>query len=401
VPNFTIADAARFDGDFTLAPVSEYAPTATEAAYQDVLGRVTEALANGEADDPTGNDPAFRVLAAERKRHRKAAAMELRGQAQDFVSGLLAPEIAADNALVIKGKHVGDLERIARSLFLIIEQVDQSSRKANDLLIAVAEDLPSPNDTPPPEKQALYVALSTALTVVKTVSQRIEDRAGRLWRRKAVAERERARAQRLLDQYVRKLAGIGRLGLQGPHTQLANLALAGMRAEFVAQEAGRIKNTYVRSLGMAAGIAAALCFTAYACIVNDIGLTHEFWTRHKVFLLAAGGAAIGTWLSFAIRRVTLNFDDLGILEEDLLDPSLRVIFVIALTAIVCLLFWTGAINIEIGNLKTAELRGTHGNVPIGAVAVLVGVFCGIAERALATAISGRAAAFVRGIAGGG
>jgi hypothetical protein len=50
---------------------------------------------------------------------------------------------------------------------------------------------------------------------------------------------------------------------------------------------------------------------------------------------------------------------------------------------------TGALTIEIGNLKTSQL--------CGATAVPVGTFLGIAERALATAISGRAAAFVKGV----
>jgi hypothetical protein len=113
-----------------------------------------------------------------------------------------------------------------------------------------------------------------------------------------------------------------------------------------------------------------------------------------MFLIAATGASLGTWLSFSIRRVSLTFEDLGLLEDDLLDPGVRVIFVIALTMTACLLFWTGAMNIEIGLLKTGSLKGD------GEIAMLVGIFCGLSERALATAISGRATAFVKGIAGG-
>jgi hypothetical protein len=46
-------------------------------------------------------------------------------------------------------------------------------------------------------------------------------------------------------------------------------------------------------------------------------------------------------------------------------------------------------NIEVGMLKTTEFRGV--------TSFLVGVFAGLSERALATAMAGRAAAFVRGI----
>ena len=80
----------------------------------------------------------------------------------------------------------------------------------------------------------------------------------------------------------------------------------------------------------------------------------------------------------------------------MLDPSLRIMFVIGLTLTGCLLFWTGVINIEIGSLKTNATEFMHN----GSIAMLIGVFFGISERALATAISGRAVAFVGEIGGG-
>jgi hypothetical protein len=203
------------------------------------------------------------------------------------------------------------------------------------------------------------------------------------------------RIRQLQDRYIRKLGGIGRVGLEGPQTALARLALTGLRNEFVAQEAGRIKNAYIQSLGVASAVT-ALAFIAPYILISINNITSNWWHVHKSFLLAGVGAAIGTWLSFSIRRVQLSFDDLAVLEEDRLDPSVRVIFVVGLTMVACLLFWTGIVNLEIGNLKTKP----DTFMVLGSVAFLVGVFSGIAERALATAISGRAAAFVKGLAGG-
>lgn len=165
---------------------------------------------------------------------------------------------------------------------------------------------------------------------------------------------ERSRGERILDQYVRKLAGIGCLGLEGPHTPLANLALDGLRREFVAEEAGRIKNQYVRSLGLATGITLTILLFVYALIRSGWWLSDPFWISHQPFLVAAAGAALGTWLSFSIRRVQLTFDDLALLEENLLDPGVRVIFVIGSTVTACLLFWTGAINLR---SATSRRRG--------------------------------------------
>jgi hypothetical protein len=201
----------------------------------------------------------------------------------------------------------------------------------------------------------------------------MRDRADKRWREPKGRE-EKELARRLLDQYVRKLTGIARVGLQGPHAALAKLALNELRAEFTAQQAGRIKNTYVRSLGVAAALFTALLLVAYAIVNNSLGM--GWWYQHKAFLLAAGGASVGTWLSFSIRRVSLSFNDLAILDEDLLDPSVRIVFVIGLTLTACLLFWTGVMNIQIGDLKTNAADFANK----GSSAMLVGVFLGISER---------------------
>lgn len=351
-------------------------------------------LFRDEEDDPKTDAGEPTPTGIERKRQRAAATATIRRDAEEFIAGILAAEFAAENVLVIKGRYLGDLERLRGLLFVVSPVVNQRGR-AVDVAIQVAPGLPGPSGQPTPEQMELFVDLNASLTTIKTVCQRMSEKAngGRLRSSNPTAAE---RADSLLDRYVRKLAGIGRLGLQGPHAPLGRLALNGLRAEFVAHEAGRIKNGYVRSLGATAGLAALVCIMLFAYAA--LPPTTSFLSQHRIFLLAATGAAVGSWLSFSIRRVTLAFDDLGILEEDLLDPSLRVIFVILLTWTVCLLFWTGTVNVAVGDLKTVAIRMPVDTV-IGATAVLVGLFCGIGERALATAISGRAAGFVKGVGG--
>jgi YebC/PmpR family DNA-binding regulatory protein len=246
-------------------------------------------------------------------------------------------------------------------LFVVEEDVDPATGLAVSFIIIVNPDLPPPNDKPTPDKEALFVAIKATHTVIKAACERMRRRRRRIsWRlpgaqpAAAPAAPAIGRPERLLDQYTSQLAEIARLGLEGPHVQLANRALEGLKTEFVTQQAGHIKNTYVRSLGVGAGAAAILILCVYALIQTGY-IAGTFWQEHKAFLLAAFGASIGTWLSFSIRRVNLTFSDLGILEEDLLDPGVRVIFVIGLTMTLCLLFWTKAINIAIGDLKT-EVR---------------------------------------------
>lgn len=385
----------RFEGDFLLEPEVSHQKTPEERAYLDKLKTVLTDLARDEEYDDSDPERAKTAYILARKDCRKSAAAALRQEAEQFIGKRLSPEFALENALVIKGMYRRNLQLLSDQLFIVQEKY--VNNRAVDVKIDVAQGLAPPNDKPSAEQEQLYVALSKATMVVRTVCQRMTNRADRLFNQVVIPVNtapEKDRAALLLDANIRKLAGIGRLGLEGTHTALAKLALDGLREEFVAQEGGRIKNSYIRSLGTSAGIVAIAMLLVYVMIENGF-IGSAWWQAHKNFLLAAAGGALGTWLSFSIRRVQLSFDDLAILEEDMLDPSVRVVFVVGLTLAACLLFWTGAINIEIGNLKTQR----ESFAVTGSIALLVGLFCGIAERALATAISGRAAAFVKGVGG--
>jgi hypothetical protein len=256
--------------------------------------------------------------------------------------------------------------------------------------------LPPPQDTPSPEKQELYVQINKAHTVVRAVCDRMEERAERglkAWLGYPNKSAQR-RARILHTEFLTKLHGIAWIGLELEFTSLAKLALAELRNEFFVLEAGRIKNTYVRWLGAWAGLAGLAFLIAYV-VIDTKGAQWPWGYDHKNFLLAACGASVGTWASFSIRQVQFSFEDLVMVEENSLDPPVRVLFVFVLTMAACLLFWNSAINIEIGNLSTRPEVFRNS----GSAALLVGLFAGLSERALATAISGRAAAFVKGIAG--
>lgn len=393
----------RFSGDFAVRCVG-FMPDADELAYLDRLEQFLDYLYRDEISDPKANLSDAILLA--RREQRKATADELKKDAEYWREGLRS-EVAANNVLVLRGGYKALRDRLMHSLFTIKVLLGEGEERgvAIDLDIRLERDLPAPNDLPSPEKQDLFVQLDSANAIIRTVCQRIRDRAESPYRKRTNSVDVDAvkRARRLLDEYINKLAGIGRLGLEGPYTSLAKLALTSLKHEFVARESGLIKNRYVKRLGSWAG-GFALAFLAFYgflagdCLPEFTGVKcSAWWVNHKMFLLAAVGASVGTWVSFSVRRIDLPFEELALVEEEALDPPFRILFVVTLTLTVCLLFWTSAINIEIGNLKTgpSSFRAT------GSVAVLIGMFCGLSERALATAISGRAAAFVKGVGGGG
>jgi hypothetical protein len=403
--NLTPVASPLFPGQVALTPTA-FVPDAAEQAYLDELASLLEAFKTDDAADAAAKYSED-ALAARRKQ-RTDCTSELKKDFANWKQGTDSQTVAS-NVSFNRGGYRALREHVGQSLFavsVVLGTIGADKDYAVDLKIMVERDLPAPNDTASPEKQELFVQLNNACGIVRTVCQQIRDQAPDNDPVKFEAANKRARL--LLDEYVTKLAGIGRLGLEGPHASLAKGALTSLKTEFVASQAGRIKNRYVRllfnyALGFAAAFMAAYVFILLAGCPAGKAAAHapacanSWWEIHKTFLLAATGAAAGTWVSFAIRRLDLPFEDLPLLEEASLDPPFRILFVVALTFTVCLLFWTSAVNIEIGNLKTGpeSFRAT------GSIAFLIGMFCGLSERALATAVSGRAAAFVRGVAGAG
>jgi len=392
---FTINERSqpRFENDFEVRPAPGIKVTPAEQSYLNGLAKV---LAKLEAETkeltrephPASIGTAFSSIRAQTIR-------ELRGDADEFAAGRLSEQIAYENALVVKGLHRGEVQRLFQSLFTVDIVPGKDPSLAIDLDIKVQSGLPPPNAEPSQAQQDLYVGIKAALTVVKTVCRRMKEAHSTWFRRsRAPQDHQTKRADELLDEYVRQLREISVLGLVDQQTPTAMLALASLRQEFVAREAGRIKNGYVGSLALAAGTAASLSLVLY--ILVEGGYVNWAWgQRHSAFALAVTGAAMGTWLSFSVRNVELPFEQLGQIESDLLRPGLRVLFVVGLTFAAYLLFWTGAVSVAIGDLQVNPV----GFASAGSIALLMGLFCGLSERALATVISGRAASFVGTIAG--
>jgi hypothetical protein len=78
-----------------------------------------------------------------------------------------------------------------------------------------------------------------------------------------------------------------------------------------------------------------------------------------------------------------------VLEEDRLEPVVRLIFAGLLTVIFGLLFSTGAVVVKVGALTTADFTR---NLQI---ALLIGMIFGFSETALPSALASQASSFVK------
>lgn len=189
--------------------------------------------------------------------------------------------------------------------------------------------------------------------------------------------------------YKDQLLKLSQVGLVGNNAQpqLAKRALEQIKIEITNNESGKIKNKYLKALGKKAllfglpMLCVGLLFDylfcnctlkGYGCInIKDLTSLVILWS----------GAMMGVWLSFAITRTTIGFNDLTILEKDRLEPSLRLLFTGLLAIIFGLLFIKKVFVISLGGLVSSEIS----NDLISAF--LLGVILGLNEKILGNSLT--------------
>jgi hypothetical protein len=188
------------------------------------------------------------------------------------------------------------------------------------------------------------------------------------------------------DVYFDKLAGIAIAGIGQDQTELGEMALETLKREVVVRESGRVKNEYIRRLGAWAAVFAFAFFSL--SIVGRYGFYPEWLGRQREFFTLLSGSMVGTWVSFSIRKVELQYSELATIESDQLDPPIRLLFVAALTLFVGLIFTTDLARINIGNFNTASFLISSSS------ALLIGMVCGIGEQSLSRTVGSRASEFM-------
>lgn len=223
----------------------------------------------------------------------------------------------------------------------------------------------------PAEMQSFKADIERALSTVRAIYARQNDTAKR-------------------HEAISKLTALAQLGLVGvsPAISEASSGLSLFQSDIVSREAGRIKNEYMVQLGKWAFFISALCAVAYILFSIWPSLPIVPVYRYRNILLVIVGCMAGAWASFASRKVVLAFDDLASLEEDKLDPPVRLVFAGVLTVILVLVFSTGFAQVVIGGFDAGKVLKS------GSIALLFGTLAGLAEKALPAAIMQRANTFI-------
>lgn len=181
-------------------------------------------------------------------------------------------------------------------------------------------------------------------------------------------------------EYFNKVVSIAQSGLVGPNAQpkLTINALDSLKEEIIINEAGRIKNSYMRYLGFIALII-VLIGTVLVWIFNK----YKLYFINK-FIFVFQGSMIGAWISFGARKVELKFEELSIIENDRLNPIIRLIF-IGISSVVLLLFIDSEIiTFSVGGFKSQNISNSIESQ------ILLGVITGLLEYKVSIGIFNKA-----------
>lgn len=195
-----------------------------------------------------------------------------------------------------------------------------------------------------------------------------------------------------LEHYFNQLLTLAQAGLVTDNAQpsISLNALQQLKNEIVDKKSGEIKNSYFKILGLHAIKVGAIpfLFALITKLVKFYSISISFITDLGVFanyLYLWCGCMLGIWISFGARKTILSFDELTTIEEDRLEPMMRLLFTGSIAVIFALLFYKNAITLNFGTISTKEISNDS------FTAIIFGIMLGLSEQVLGKKITKKAA----------
>lgn len=269
---------------------------------------------------------------------------EAPGLAQTLASAPAAPVVPLD-------RH---------GTFLLTAPVSEDLGIATDIEFRIAPG----TIAVPADQEALKTAVDSTLTSLRIILR---------------PDTGEPATKRRFSEYFNRIVSAARVGLQTPaYTEVAMPELQAVRAEIVYREGPTIGNRYLKRLGARALLYFLLAMTIQigSVLLERHGpAIFAHLTLHNLPLMWAG-SMMGAWLSIGISRRAPSLEDLARIREDSLDADIRLVFVGLLTVVVGLVLLTNMVTITVGDFDGSTINKQW------MVALLVGAFCGIGEKAM-------------------
>lgn len=174
-----------------------------------------------------------------------------------------------------------------------------------------------------------------------------------------------------LDRNFELLLSLAQAGLvkEIGNPKSAKQALENLKFDILTVQGKKLKSEYIRELGTAVFLNTVILTFVYLIFKNEV---------FSKYILVFMGAMIGSWVSFCIRKLVINFDDLVNFEKDLMPFQPRLVFIGSIALIFAMLLNNDILSISFGTLSLKTFLVTVEKN------ILFGILCGILDMKLAT-----------------
>lgn len=225
--------------------------------------------------------------------------------------------------------------------------VDKNENDPFDILCELRPDV---DDDVPAEQASLYAEIESTCNVIKSLDKTKD-----------------TTKQKYFDKLL-SLAQVGLVPEKCAQPQMARISLEKLKAEMLIVEGKRIKNRYMTRLGITA-VALAVVVGISMAILFQLTESAVFYMITYTWL----GAMAGAWISYGARKFQFEFEDMSIIEKDMLGPVIRLIYIGICSLIFELFLSCGIATINIGSITTNDLQSSY------KLQLLIGVICGLVE----------------------
>lgn len=159
--------------------------------------------------------------------------------------------------------------------------------------------------------------------------------------------------------YIEKVLSLTQAGLVGDsvHPVAACKSLEILKEEILLVEGQRIKNRYMCSLGLSAiGLSIMLLLILGVGFLLEENCDISFYSPSAKYLYCMIGTFLGTWISFGARKSSITFEELSLLEKDMMTPLLRLFYMGACSFVVFLFLNTGIVNISFSEISSFSIK---------------------------------------------
>lgn len=234
-----------------------------------------------------------------------------------------------------------------------IEEYQSDEKKLKGILFRTKKDIPATDDS----QLRVKAEVEKILIVIQVVFKENNE---------------------LFNYYYDQLFSLASAGVTSDNAnpEAALMTIVSLKNELVEKEGGKIKNKYLKELGKKIFMLETVLIPitiVFKCLSPLLSTFTPFF-----FLLI--GCFPGVWLSFGVRKTNIKFEELHILEEDRLEPSIRLIFTGLLAIFIGLIYDLGIISINVGKISV-ELFNNDVLCP-----VFLGLICGFFEKSLPSII---------------